>query len=79
MLLWVLLWVLRDALESLFGRFGEVLWVLWHALGTLFGTLWHKEGKKARNGTSPGRMVFRLGFILKCFLAYFAKNRRLFK
>ena len=38
--------MLRDALESLFGRFGGVLWVLWHALGTLFGTLWQKEGKK---------------------------------
>ena len=72
------------------GRPGEPLWTLWGGtLGALArpgDSFWHslaqgrkKSTKREPNSRSPGRILLRLGSILRCFLAYFTKNRRFFK
>ena len=72
------------------GRPGEPLWTLWGGtLGALArpgDSSWHSSAQRKKRSTkrepnsrSPGRIVLRLGSMLRCFFAYFAKNRSFFK
>ena len=45
----------------------------------LWTTLAPQGTKREAKVGVPGRILLRLGSILRCFLAYFAKNRRFFK